>query len=97
MWQEFGLSSGVSPCLATHQVLVFSPSSSGVRNPPAMQETQETQVRFLGREDPLEEEMAPPLQYSCLENPMDSPWGYKRVRYNLATKQQPPQVQQFID
>ena len=32
----------------------------------------ETQVRSLGREDPLEKEMATnPLQYSCLENPMD--------------------------
>ena len=31
----------------------------------------ETWVRSLGREDPLEEEMANPLQYSCLENPMD--------------------------
>ena len=29
---------------------------------------QETWVRSLGREDPLEKE---PLQYSCLENPMD--------------------------
>ena len=36
-----------------------------------------------------------PLQYSCLENPMErrslagySPWGRKRVEYNLATKQQ---------
>ena len=28
------------------------------KNPPAKQETQEMQVRFLGREDPLEEEMA---------------------------------------
>ena len=28
-----------------------------VENPPAMQETQETQVRFLGEEDPLEEGM----------------------------------------
>ena len=28
-----------------------------VRNLPAMQETQETQVRSLGQEDPLEEEM----------------------------------------
>ena len=34
-----------------------------------------------------------PLLYSCLENPMDrrvcmskSPWGYKRVRHDLATK-----------
>ena len=29
-----------------------------VKNLPAMQETQETQVRSLGLEDPLEEEMA---------------------------------------
>ena len=35
-----------------------------------------------------------PLQYSCLENPMDrgawraySPWGRKRVRHDLVTKQ----------
>ena len=27
-------------------------------------------VRSLGREDPLEEGMATPLQYDCLENPM---------------------------
>ena len=38
-----------------------------VKNLPAMQETQ---VQSLGREDPLEKEMAP-LQHSCLENPMD--------------------------
>ena len=35
-----------------------------------MQETQETQVRSLGREDLLESEMAT-LQYSCLKNSMD--------------------------
>ena len=29
-----------------------------VKNPPAMQETQETQVQFLSQEDPLEEDMA---------------------------------------
>ena len=29
-----------------------------VRNPPAMQETQETRVPSLGQEDPLEKEMA---------------------------------------
>ena len=37
-----------------------------VKNLPAMQETR---VRSLGQEDPLEEEMA--TQYSCLENTMD--------------------------
>ena len=34
------------------------PSGSAVKNQAAMQETQETQVRSLGKEDPLEEEMA---------------------------------------
>ena len=34
------------------------PSGSVVKNPPAMQETQEMQVWSLGWEDPLEEEMA---------------------------------------
>ena len=31
----------------------------------------ETWVQSLGWEDPLGKEMATPLQYSCLENPMD--------------------------
>ena len=31
---------------------------SEVKNPPAMQELQETQVQSLGQEDPLEKEMA---------------------------------------
>ena len=39
-----------------------------VKNLPA---EQETWVRPLGQEDPLEKGMATPLQYSCLENPMD--------------------------
>ena len=38
-----------------------------VKHLPTMQETQ---VRSLGQEDPLEKEVDP-LQYSCLENPMD--------------------------
>ena len=46
-----------------------------------MQETQETQVRYLGQEDPLEKEMAHPLQYFCQENPMDrgTSWGLQGV------------------
>ena len=32
---------------------------------------QETQVQFLGREDPLEKGNGSPLQYSGLENPRD--------------------------
>ena len=35
------------------------PGGSVVKNSPAMQEMQETQVQFLGREDPLEEKIAP--------------------------------------
>ena len=40
-----------------------------VKNPSAMQETK---VRFLDWEDPLEKGMAYPLQYSGRENLMDS-------------------------
>ena len=40
------------------------PGGSAVKNLPAIQETQETQVQSLGREDPLEEGM------STLENLM---------------------------
>ena len=39
-----------------------------VKNLPAMQETQ---IQSLGGEDPLGEGNGNPLQYSCLENPMD--------------------------
>ena len=31
----------------------------------------ESWVQSLGQEDPLEKENGSPLQYSCLENPMD--------------------------
>ena len=47
---------------------------------------------ILGQEDPLEKEKDNPLQYSCLENPVDrGAWqatvhGVTRVRHNLATK-----------
>ena len=39
-----------------------------IKSLPAMQEIQ---VRSLGWEDPLGEGNGNPLQYSCLENPMD--------------------------
>ena len=41
-----------------------------VKNPPAMQETQEMQIQFLGQEDPLEEGTATHSN-TYLENPMD--------------------------
>ena len=36
----------------------FFPDGSVVKNLPAVQKTQETQVQSLGQEDPLEKEMA---------------------------------------
>ena len=39
--------------------LMGLPGGSVVKSLPAMQELQETQVRSLGREEPLEEEMQP--------------------------------------
>ena len=42
-----------------------------VKNLPAVQELQETQVPFLGQEDSPGGVHGNPLQYSCLENPMD--------------------------
>ena len=63
-----------------------------VKNLPAMSETW---VQSLGWEDPLEKEMANPLQYSWLRNPMDrGVWKAivygvaKRVRHDLVTNQQ---------
>ena len=47
-----------------------------VKNPPAIRETW---VQFLGGEDPLEKGKGYPLQYSGLENSMDSPWGLKEL------------------
>ena len=52
-----------------------------VKNPPAMQETQEMRVRSLGQEDPLEEGMATPVFLpgeSCGQRSLAgcSPWGH---------------------
>ena len=57
-----------------------------VKNPPAMQETQETQVQSLGQEDPLEEGMAT----DCSILARRIPWaeepggsiGLQRVRHS---------------
>ena len=57
------------PCTCYSLCLEYSYSSASVvKNSPAMQETR---VHFLCLEDPLENDMGNPLQYSCLENPMD--------------------------
>ena len=46
------------------------PGGSMVKNPPAMQETQETWVRSLGQEDSLEEGMATHSSTVAWKNPM---------------------------
>ena len=70
----------------------MSPGDSAVKNPPAIQEMQKMQVPSLGREDPLEKEMAThssslAWEISWTEDPGCSPWGYKRGGRDLVTKQ----------
>ena len=50
------------------QSMLGFPNGSVVKNLPAMQKMW---VQSLGQKDPLEKEMATPLQYSCLRNPVD--------------------------
>ena len=64
------------------------PVGSAVKNPPAMQEPQETWVQFLGQEDPLEEGMANHSSILAWRIPWtEEPGGlqsigYQRVGYN---------------
>ena len=57
-----------------------------------MQETQETLVQSLGRENPLKKEMATHSSILAWEIPWTeepgSSWGHKRIRHNLVTKQE---------
>ena len=59
---------------------------------------QEMWIRFLGQEDPLEKEMATHSSILAWEIHGQkslvgySPWGLRRVRYNLATKQQQEKI-----
>ena len=50
------------------RLLMASLVAQRIKHLPAMQEAW---VRSLGWEDPLEKENGNPLQYSCLENPID--------------------------
>ena len=65
-----------------------------VKNPPAVQETQETQVQSLGWEGPLEKEMATHSSILAWKTPWtEEPgglqsMGLQRVGHNLATEQQ---------
>ena len=85
----FSLSQALFVCL--QKLLYFklwlqpqkgSPGGSAVKNPPAMQETQKT-IPVLGRSPGGRH--GNPLQYSCLENPMDR--GVCRARvHGVATE-----------
>ena len=56
------------------------PDSTVVKSPPAVQETQETQVQSLGREAPLEEEMTTHSSILAREIPWtEEPGGSHRV------------------
>ena len=57
-----------------------------VKNPPAMQETQEMWVQSLSQEDLLEEENGNAFQYSCLKSPMDR--GYWQATVQRVAKSQ---------
>ena len=67
--------------------------AQSVKNLPAMQETW---VQFLGREDPLEKEMATHSSILAWRIPMDrGAWqatdeGVARIRHDLVTKPPPP-------
>ena len=67
------------------------PSGSAVKNPPAMQETW---VQSLGREDPLEKEMAAhssilAWEIQCTEEPGElQSTGLQRVGHDWVTEQE---------
>ena len=59
---------------------------SAVKNLPAMRETQETQVRTLGGEDPLEEEMATHCSIPAWKFPWtEEPGGLQSMRLQSQT------------
>ena len=63
-----GITDSMDTSLGKLQELLSSLVVQMVKHLPTMRETQ---VRSLGREDPLGEGNGTPLQYSCLENSMD--------------------------
>ena len=62
------------------------PRGSAVKNPPAMQETQETRVQSLGWEDPLEEGMATHSRILAGKNHMErGAWQAQTAGHNCVT------------
>ena len=68
------------------------PGGSAIKNPPANAGDVGSIIQSLGREDPLEEEMATHSSILVREIPWTEepgglhPWGRKRVRHDLATQ-----------
>ena len=90
-WDTPGKNTGVG-CHFLGLIIKGFPSGSAMKNLPAMQENQ---IQSLGQKDPLEKEMVTNSSILVWEIPwteetsgLQSPWGRKRVRHNLATKQQ---------
>ena len=76
--------------LSPSPILTGAPGGSAVKNPPSMQETW---VQSLGREDPLEEDMAAHSGFLAWRIPWTEESGFAspcgcRVRHNLGTKPQ---------
>ena len=79
--ESFSLPTGKIPITDREQYTKGSLVAQTVKNLPAVQETW---IQSLGWEDPLEERMWQPTQYSCLGNSHGqkslagySPWGHK--------------------
>ena len=98
VWQPIWSTSSQSPAWLSrtrkHQIHMRPPDFfiQWVENSPAMQKTQETQVRFLGWEDPLEEGMATHSSILAWKIPWtETPgrlqsMGSQRVRHDWATE-----------
>ena len=75
---NFPNSHRVELILSTHIIIVYFPRCSVVKNLPAMQETQ---VQFLGWEDPLKKEMATHSSIIAWEIPWtEEPGGLQFMR-----------------
>ena len=90
MWTQQISLLGISSEITTKNIVREGfPSGSVVKNPPAMQEPQETQVQSLDGEDPLEEEMATCssiLAWEVIQR--EEPGGLWSMELQRVTKQQ---------
>jgi len=69
-----------------HRVYILPPDSLVAQAVKSLPTMQETWVRSLGREDSPGEGIGNPLQYSCLESPMDG--GTQQAIVHWVTKSQ---------